>query len=213
MGSVERVSLVADRGALLLLSGGMDSIAVAHWIRPAIALTVDYGQRGALGEIRAAGAVADSLGLKHDIVRLDARALGSGDLAGTTPHSVAPVSEWWPFRNQLLVTIAAARAIANSCGRIVLGTVSTDSAHADGSEAFVTAMDAVLALQEGNIHLQAPAVHLTTLDLIRETAVPLELLAWAHSCHRSNWACGSCRGCKKHLEVRTVLWGARGILS
>lgn len=202
---MERVSAVSTP-ALLLLSGGMDSIAIAHWIHPAVALTVDYGQRSALGELRAASAVAEALGIRHEIVRMDARALGSGDLAGTAPHPIAPVTEWWPFRNQLLVTIAAARAIVNACGRVVLGAVSSDRAHADGGEAFVTAMDSVLALQEGGIRLEAPALRLTTLDLIRESAVPIQLLGWAHSCHRSDRACGSCRGCHKYLDVRTAVW-------
>ena len=31
----------------LLLSGGMDSIALAFWKRPEIAITIDYGQRAA----------------------------------------------------------------------------------------------------------------------------------------------------------------------
>lgn len=193
---------------LLLLSGGMDSIALAFWLRPTIVLTIDYGQKSALGELRASSAVAGALGLRHDVVRMDAHALGSGDLAGTAPHAMAPVPEWWPFRNQFLITIAAARAVGHGCRRILIGTVSTDHAHADGSEAFITTTDALLALQEGAIRLQAPALHMTSLDLIRQSSVPTELLAWAHSCHRSDLACGACRGCHKYLEIRTVLWGS-----
>jgi 7-cyano-7-deazaguanine synthase len=208
-----RVSTEPSPPALLLLSGGMDSIAVAHWTRPAVALTVDYGQRSAVGELRAATAVATALGLRHEVVHMDAKALGSGDLAGSAPHPFAPVPEWWPFRNQLLVTIAAARAVTLGCGRVVLGAVSTDGAHADGREAFIIAMDALLALQEGGIRLEAPALHLATLELIREAAVPLELLAWAHSCHRSDRACGFCRGCRKYLDVRAALWGEHATIS
>ena len=40
----------------LLLSGGMDSIAIAWWKRPDIALTLDYGQQAANAEIKAATA-------------------------------------------------------------------------------------------------------------------------------------------------------------
>jgi 7-cyano-7-deazaguanine synthase len=170
-------------------------------------LTVDYGQRSALGEVRAASAVAEALELRHEIVHFDASGLGSGDLAGTAPHPIAPVPEWWPFRNQLLVTIAAARAIAHGCGRVLIGSVSTDGAHADGSTAFVNAMDNLLALQEGAIRLEAPALHLSTLELIHRSGVSRELLAWAHSCHQSDRACGVCRGCRKYLEVRAAVWG------
>jgi len=31
----------------ILLSGGLDSIALAYWLRPQIAVTIDYGQRPA----------------------------------------------------------------------------------------------------------------------------------------------------------------------
>src|SRR6266568_6936973 len=95
----------------LLLSGGMDSIAIAHWHRPEIAITVDYGQQPAAGEIRAAQAVADVLSIEHHIVRADLSALGSGDMAGSAALGVAPVTEWWPFRNQMLVTLAAMKGL------------------------------------------------------------------------------------------------------
>ena len=39
----------------LLLSGGMDSIALAYWKRPDIALTIDYGQAAADAEERLQG--------------------------------------------------------------------------------------------------------------------------------------------------------------
>jgi 7-cyano-7-deazaguanine synthase len=38
----------------VLLSGGMDSIALACWQRPEFAITVDYGQRAAATEVAVA---------------------------------------------------------------------------------------------------------------------------------------------------------------
>jgi 7-cyano-7-deazaguanine synthase len=38
----------------LLLSGGMDSVALAYWLRPDVAFTIDYGQLSAEGELRSA---------------------------------------------------------------------------------------------------------------------------------------------------------------
>ncbi|WP_440506100.1 7-cyano-7-deazaguanine synthase [Serratia nevei] len=60
----------------LLLSGGMDSIAIAWWKRPDIALTLDYGQYAAEAEIRAASVTCKSLGIDHHIIRIDCRSLG-----------------------------------------------------------------------------------------------------------------------------------------
>jgi Queuosine biosynthesis protein QueC len=74
----------------LLLSGGMDSISIAWWKRPDIAITIDYGQRAGLAEVEAAVAVCLEVGIKHEIVRVDCSSLGSGDMAGRPPISIAP---------------------------------------------------------------------------------------------------------------------------
>lgn len=189
----------------VLLSGGMDSIAVAYWQMPKVAITIDYGQKPAAGEIRASVAVAEALGLEHHIVRADLSALGSGDMAGLRPLSIAPVQEWWPFRNQLLITLAAMKGITVGVQRLLIGTLRTDELHADGKIDFIEAMDVVLRRQEGEIRIEAPAIRLSAVELIRTSGVPLEMLAWAHSCHVSEYACGLCRGCRKHYETLVQL--------
>lgn len=185
----------------LLLSGGMDSISLAWWYRPAVALTIDYGQLAASAERQASEAVCRSLGIPHEVITVDCRALGSGDMAGRPPDAIAPASDWWPFRNQLLITLAGMRAVARGCEGLLLGAVSTDGAHTDGTPAFVEAMGHLLALQEGNLKVEAPAITLTTTELVRRSQVPRSVLAWAHSCHRASVACGQCRGCNKYFEV------------
>lgn len=192
-------------GAAILLSGGMDSIALAYWKRPSIAVTVDYGQRPAEAEIQAAASVCAALGIRQNVVRVDCRAIGSGDLAGTTPLDVAPVPEWWPYRNQLLVTFAAASLLRHGVDSIMLGTVRTDVVHADGTPEFVEKLSTLLAMQEGAVRVEAPAAQLSSVELIRESRVPLEVLAWAHSCHVANFACGNCRGCNKHFNTMREL--------
>jgi len=189
----------------LLLSGGMDSTALAWSIRPDLAITIDYGQQSARGEFRAASAVCDALNIKHRFVEIDCRSLGSGDLAGTNPHPVAPVSEWWPFRNQLLITLAASVALQEYISRILIGAVSTDNTHADGRAEFFEAIRGLLRLQEGEIDVETPAIDKTSVSLCRESKVPFEILAWSHSCHVSDLACGMCRGCMKHRATMREL--------
>jgi 7-cyano-7-deazaguanine synthase len=195
---------VARRTAILL-SGGIDSIALAHWKRPELAITVNYGQVPALAEMDASRAVARDLGLEHEIVSVDCSPIGSGDLAGSTPHDAAPASDWWPYRNQLLITIGAARALACGASRMLIGTVASDHFHADGRPEFIALMADVLRLQEGSLDLEAPAATMSSAELVRMSGVPIEILAWAHSCHKSNFACGRCRGCMKHFEVMQEL--------
>lgn len=185
----------------LLLSGGMDSIALAWWLRPTLSFTIDYGQQPAAAEIRASEAVADSLGIAHEVIRADLSSLGSGDLAGSQPLEIAPVREWWPYRNQMLITLAAMRGISLGVSRLLIGTVKSDSAHLDGTISFISSINHLMQQQEGQISIEAPAINLSACDLLRISGVPMEILAWAHSCHTANEACGFCRGCRKHYET------------
>jgi len=187
--------------AVLLLSGGIDSTALAVWRRPKIAVTIDYGQRSAVGELRAARRVAAVLDIAHESVSCDLAALGSGDLSSAPPAECAPVSEWWPFRNQLLVTIGAMAAVKHGLTTVLIGCVKTDARHVDGAPDFLGAIDRVVALQEGGVRVAAPAIELTTAELVREARVPRHLLRAAFSCHRAEFACGTCAGCRKAIST------------
>ena len=187
--------------AALLLSGGMDSIALAYWKRPDLAVTIDYGQRPAEAEVEAARGVCNALGIEHEIVRVDCSALGSGDLAGTPPLAIAAVPEWWPYRNQLLITLAAARVLGRGFDSILLGTVASDGTHVDGRKAFIESLCILMEMQEGHIRVEAPAIGLSSVQLIQKSEIPISILAWAHSCHIADFACGYCRGCRKHFET------------
>lgn len=189
----------------ILLSGGMDSVSLAYWKRPDIALTIDYGQLSALGEIQAARVVSRNLDIPHEVIAVNCRDLGSGDLAGKPHLAAAPASEWWPFRNQLLLTIAAMRAVPLGVDRLIFGSVKTDSFHQDGSAEFFEKIGDVFSLQEGHLTVSAPAIHLTTAELVKISGIPRSLLAWAHSCHISQYACGHCRGCAKYYSVMKEL--------
>jgi 7-cyano-7-deazaguanine synthase len=90
----------------LLISGGMDSVALAFWTRLQFGYTVDYGQLAAEGEIRAATVVCQALSIRHRVIKVNCRSIGLGDMAGAPPSPQSPVSEWWPFRNQLIITLA-----------------------------------------------------------------------------------------------------------
>lgn len=188
---------------LLLLSGGLDSAALASWCRPARCLFVDYGQRPAVGEKRAAGAVADALGLPLETIAADCSAVGAGTLLDSSERlGTAPTPEWWPFRNQLLVTLAAAVAVRGDHTTILIGTVCEDAPrHADGSTEFVKVLDALLACQEGGLRLRAPAHALTSAELIERSGIADEVLGWTHSCHLASSACGCCNGCRRRLGV------------
>jgi len=183
----------------------MDSTCLAYWRKPDLAITIDYGHKAAAGEIRAAAAVCTTLGIKHRIIHCDLSALGSGDLAGTEADPHAPASEWWPYRNQMLVTIAAMECIKHKIDVLEIGALRTDGFHADGRKEFVDALSALLAMQEGGLRLEAPAAGFSANELVKVSGIPMDVLAWSHSCHKSDFACGYCRGCEKHyLTMKAI---------
>lgn len=189
----------------ILLSGGIDSIALAFWKRPELAYTVNYGQLGAAGELRASRQVSTILQLRHEIITVDCADLGSGDMVGSTPSRIAPVPEWWPFRNQLLLTIAAMKAVSDNVDHILFGSVNTDALHGDGKKEFFEQINNVMAVQEGKIKVLVPAIEMSSTELVRVSGIDISVLSWAHSCHVSEYACGSCRGCFKHQQVMAEL--------
>ena len=191
----------------ILLSGGIDSISLAYWQRPQIAITIDYGQKAARTEVSVAEYVAERLSMKHEVIRIDCSALGSGDLLGQNALDSAPVSEWWPYRNQLLITFAGMRALSLGISEMMTGTVASDDSHADGRPQFYEAIDHLMAVQEGNVRVNAPAIDMSSAALVTVSKIPRDLLCWAHSCHVGDLACGACRGCVKHYQVMDEVYG------
>jgi 7-cyano-7-deazaguanine synthase len=197
-----------ERGILLLFSGGLDSTALAAILRPKLALFVDYGQRPAAAEGRAAKQIAEVLGLPFQAVELGIRAFGSGLLHDEEPTTIAssPSPEWWPYRNQFLATAASAIALKEGCGTVALGTVRGDGLrHRDGTQDFYTKLDALVRAQEGDIGVVAPALDHTTEEILLRANVGESVLGWTISCHRSNLPCGECPGCWKRQRVLATI--------
>lgn len=201
---IKHVGMHRNKKAILL-SGGMDSIALAYWLRPEIAITLDYGQKAAGSEIIAASRVARLLDMDHHVIRIDCSSLGSGDLVGTQALSDAPITEWWPFRNQMLVTLALMKAIQLDVCELMVGSVKTDAQHMDGTSGFYLQLSKLVSMQEGNIIVTAPAIEMTTIELAQKAQIPDAVLLYAHSCHTSNIPCGRCHGCNKYMYVKAQL--------
>jgi 7-cyano-7-deazaguanine synthase len=203
---------LVSEATLLLLSGGIDSACLAASLRPQQTLFIDYGQQPAAAERRAAEAIARELELPFHHLRVDMRPLGSGILAGVDAAVGAPSPEWWPFRNQLLVSLAAAWAVSVQPATlseiehhtVITGTVLTDGErHRDGTGDFYEALDRLLRTQEGGFGVEAPAIQMDTATLVRSSGIADSVLAWTHSCHRGNTPCMECPGCYKRERVLT----------
>lgn len=190
----------------ILLSGGMDSIAIAYWKRPDVAITIDYGQRCADAEIRAAAYTAKFLGIEHCVIHVDCSSLGSGILSENSPLSIAPSVEWWPYRNQLLVTLACMKAISLGVNVLYVGSIKQDGErHRDGTKEFYDKLSNLISYQEGGIIVEMPAAEMDTVDIINRFKIPMHLLLHSHSCHVANIPCLECPGCVKNYSIRKKL--------
>lgn len=194
-----------DTTKAILLSGGIDSAALAYWQKPAYAIHINYGQKCAKAEYRASEAIAKSIGIKFIPITCDLSELGSGDLSKLKALPIAPVSEWWPFRNQMLITIASMQALSLKVSVLLVGAVKSDAKHVDGTKSFFKSIDALISSQEGGLRIKVPGIALSSAQLIRKSGVKNSILGWAHSCHTGDLPCGTCNGCKKHIHIKSRL--------
>ena len=185
----------------ILLSGGIDSTSLAFWKKPEYAITINYGQAPATAEIRTSKIICDILGIKHVEINVDCSTLGSGDLSSQAALTIAPSSEWWPYRNQLLLTLASMKAIALGVSDLMVASVKSDGFHKDGTNQFYKLMHDLTYYQEGHLNVTAPVIHLLSFELVIQSKIPAEILCYAHSCHTSSIPCGHCGGCRKYINV------------
>jgi 7-cyano-7-deazaguanine synthase len=208
-----------DPGAVVLLSGGLDSATTLAIARAegyeVYALSFDYGQRHAR-ELEAARQVARALGAReHLILRLDLRAIGgsalTADLAvpkGRTEAAMAsgiPVT-YVPARNTIFLAHALGWAEVLGVEDLFIGVNVLDySGYPDCRPEFIEAFErmANLATKAGvegrsRFRIRTPLIRLSKAEIIaRACALGLDLgLTW--SCYApepDGRACGLCDAC------------------
>lgn len=194
---------------VLLFSGGIESTCLAFMLRPDICLTVDYGQIVANSEFSAARNISSHFGLRHEKLSVDFSHLGSGQLAGTAAIREAAIPEFWPYRNQMLITLAAMKFVDAEDLRLIIGTAKGDASHRDGTFEFIEKMNSILRMQEGGAELFAPAIHLESIELLLESRIDTDVLDMTFSCFQAEYPCGRCRGCIKNEYLRATYYGHR----
>ena len=179
---------------VLLLSGGLESSALAYSEKPDLCITINYGQPPAAGEIRSARAICSELDLEHQAISVPAYS----KFMETRP--VEGSSLFWPLRNQLLVTLAGIQVASFGRSELILGLVA-DDIYGDCRAEFISGLNGVLDAQQAELSVVAPAIGLSTLQLLIKSGVPKELLSLTLSCHVADYACGRCAGCLKSKAV------------
>ncbi len=202
--------------ALVLLSGGLDSMVVAGLAREAgyrlLALTIDYNQRHRI-ELEAATRVAHMLGAeRHVILPVDLSAFGGSaltDRAIAVPKdgvdgSIPPT--YVPARNMIFLSLALGWAEASGARDLFIGVNALDySGYPDCRPEFITAFEGAAAAAtkagvEGQpFRIHTPLIAMTKADIAAEAArLGLDVaLSW--SCYDPTPAgrpCGLCDSCR-----------------
>jgi 7-cyano-7-deazaguanine synthase len=201
--------------ALVLLSGGLDSVTALAWARQrgfhvSDSLSFTYGQRHAR-EVEAASAMATHYGVSHQVVALTSiggsRLTDLGDIPQgrdltSLAETVAPT--YVPNRNMILIAYAAAYALLGETTHLIGGWNATDALnYPDCRDAFLEATQETLRLATLRdftivrplIADDKPAIVRRALDL----GAPLHL-TW--TCYLGDeLACGTCDACQLRLAA------------
>jgi 7-cyano-7-deazaguanine synthase len=203
--------------AVVLLSGGLDSSTLLHYViqrlgvREVYALSFIYGQKHQC-ELKAAAWQAKAACVKaHDVVDMSFfGALTPGSSALTDDRMAVPrltdlaASElnqpptYVPNRNMMLLSVAAAYAEARGAKSLYYGAQTQDSyGYWDCTPDFLNRINAVLSLNRRTpVTVSAPFVNMRKADEIK---LGLELgVDYAHTwtCYRGGATpCGECPSC------------------
>jgi len=179
------------------------------------ALHVNYGQRTQARELKAFRDVCDHYGIDRRLTidlsffsQIGGSSLTDQNMPVPEVASTGPdiPSTYVPFRNGVILSVAAAWGEALGAGRIYIGAVQADrTGYPDCRREFLEAMAASINLgTRGDVdfEVRASLVGLTKPDIVRKGAqlgVPFEL-TW--SCYSSEGvACGRCESCRLRLEA------------
>jgi len=211
-----------NKSALVLLSGGIDSVTALAWARRSGytaqgALSFSYGQRH-IREIESAASVAAYYGVAYQSIALtpiggsrltDLGNIPQGrDLASLT-ENIAPT--YVPNRNMILIAYTAAAALLSDATYLIGGWNAADALnYPDCRDAFLESMERTLRLATLReftvirplIHDDKPAIVRRALEL----GAPIHL-TW--TCYLGNQvACGTCDACQLRIaafkQVRVI---------
>lgn len=200
--------------AVVLLSGGLDSatcLAMAGTDRDCYALSFSYGQRHD-SELAAAARIARAQGtVEHRVIRIDLGSLGGSALTDTaiavpeTAGEGIPVT-YVPARNTVFLAFALGYAEVIDAEAIVIGVNAVDySGYPDCRPEYIDAFRALAALAtkagvEGHpVRIEAPLLHLSKADIIREglaRGVDYSLTVSCYQADADGRACGKCDSCR-----------------
>lgn len=203
------------KSAVILLSGGLDSITVLALAKQqgylCYALSFDYGQRHN-AELAAAKNIAQHYQvIEHKIIKLGLDSIGGSALTDqnievpTSPQLGIPVT-YVPARNTIFLSFALGWAEVLDAHDVFIGVNAVDySGYPDCRPEFINAFQdmANLATKAGveghRIKIHAPLIKLSKSEIIKqglELGVDYAQTVSCYSADEQGRACGHCDACR-----------------
>ena len=202
------------KDSVIVLSGGMDSTTLLHDRKDQIALAVtfDYGSKHNAREIECARKNCEILGIEHLVIPLDfmgryfksSLLIGGEDIPEGHYADENMKSTVVPFRNGIMLSIAAGLAESRGLKKVMLANHGGDHAiYPDCRPGFVDAMSE--AIRQGTydgVVIDAPYTNITKSDIARigkRIGVDYNL---TYSCYNGGERhCGKCGTCVERMEA------------
>lgn len=209
----------ANKKAVILLSGGLDSATVVAMAKAegyqCYTMSFDYGQRHR-AELHAAARVAKDMGaIAHKVIGLDLDGMGGSALTDSSidvpeaPSEGIPVT-YVPARNTVFLSLALGWAEVLGAQDIFIGVNAVDySGYPDCRPEFVEAFErlANLATKAGvegqGFRIQAPLQNMSKADIVKAGMAHGVDYSLTVSCYQANdqgQACGKCDSCRLRAE-------------
>ncbi|KAA6343274.1 7-cyano-7-deazaguanine synthase [termite gut metagenome] len=199
---------------LIVVSGGMDSITLLHEYKEQIKLAVsfDYGSKHNAKEIPFAKLHCGQLGIEHIIISLSfvndyfkSSLLKGGEEIPEGHYEAENMkSTVVPFRNGIMLSIAAGIAESHNLKRVFIANHSGDHAiYPDCRSTFIDAMnEAVSYGTYQNINIVAPYTKINKTAIVRIGGKLGLDYSQTWSCYKGgNRHCGKCGTCVERKEA------------
>lgn len=202
------------KDTILVLSGGMDSTTLLYDRKDEIALAVtfNYGSRHNAREIECARKNCEILGVEHIVIPLSfmgqyfksSLLIGGEEIPEGHYADENMKSTVVPFRNGIMLAVAAGLAESRGLKRVMLANHGGDHAiYPDCRPGFVDAMSR--AIQEGTydkIIIDAPYTNITKSDIARIGKRLGMDYSLTYSCYKGGEKhCGKCGTCVERMEA------------
>jgi len=199
---------------VILYSGGMDSsVALYQYAeRVKLAVSFNYGSKHNVREIEYAAKNCRALGIEHRVIELDLNKMGfvsdllqsGGDIPNGHYEDENMKKTVVPFRNGIMLSIAAGIAESMDCNRLMISNHAGDHAiYPDCRPDFIQSMSEAIGFGTYNrIEILAPFTNLSKREIAligKEIGVPFEN---TYSCYNGQEIhCGTCGTCTERKEA------------